>query len=83
MGTDLYILLLLLLEALQFQRSFGPLSEFSPFGSVFDAVLPVGYSHVCYIIFTSSSHLFLGLPSNLVDMGDHSYTFLTMLSSGI
>jgi hypothetical protein len=25
----------------------------------------------------------LGLPFDLVNMGDHSYTFLTMLSSGI
>ena len=34
-------------------------------------------------LFTSSSHLFLGLPSDLVNAGDHSYTLLTMLSSGI
>jgi hypothetical protein len=27
-------------------------------------------------LFTSSSHLFLGLPSDLVNAGDHSYTFL-------
>ena len=33
--------------------------------------------------FTSSSHLFLRLPSDLVNAGDHSYTLLTMLSSGI
>ena len=26
-------------------------------------------------LFTSSSHLFLGLPSDLVSVGDHSYTF--------
>jgi hypothetical protein len=26
-------------------------------------------------LFTSSSHLFLGLPSDLVSAGDHSYTF--------
>ena len=32
---------------------------------------------------TSSSHLFLGLPSDLVSAGDHSYTFFTMLLSGI
>jgi hypothetical protein len=31
----------LLLEALQLQRSFGLLNEFFPFGSVSDAVLPV------------------------------------------
>ena len=34
-------------------------------------------------LFTSSSHLYLGLPFDLVDMGVHSYTFFTMLSSGI
>ena len=34
-------------------------------------------------LFTSSSHLFLGLPSDLVCVGDHSYTFFTMLLSGI
>ena len=39
-------LLLLLLEALQLQRSFGLLDGFFPFGSVSDAVLPVGYPHV-------------------------------------
>jgi hypothetical protein len=27
-------------------------------------------------LFTSSSHLLLGLPSGLVNAGDHSYTFL-------
>jgi hypothetical protein len=27
-------------------------------------------------LFTSSSHLFLGLPSDLVCAGDHSNTFL-------
>ena len=26
-------------------------------------------------LFTSSSHLFFGLPSDLVSAGDHSYTF--------
>ena len=34
-------------------------------------------------LFTSSSHLCLGFPLVLVDMGVHSYTFFTMLSSGI
>ena len=34
-------------------------------------------------LFTSSSHPFLGLPSDLVNAGDHSYTLLTKLSSGI
>ena len=45
------LLLLLLLEALQLQTSFGLLNEFFPFGSVSDAVLPVSYSHICYITF--------------------------------
>ena len=27
------------------------------------------------LLFTSSSHLFLGLPSDLVSAGDHSYFF--------
>ena len=40
--------------------------------------------HPCYIVlFTSSSHLFLGLSSDLVSAGAHSYTFFTMLLSGI
>ena len=34
-------------------------------------------------LFTSSSHLFLGLPSDLVSAGDHSYAFFTVLLSGI
>ena len=34
-------------------------------------------------LFTSSPHLFLGLPSDLVNAGVHSYTFFTMLLSGI
>ena len=34
-------------------------------------------------LFTSSSHLFLDLPSDLVSAGDHRYTFFTMLLSGI
>jgi hypothetical protein len=42
---------LLLLEALQLQRNFGLLNEFLPLVSVFDAVLPVVYSHVYYITF--------------------------------
>ena len=37
--------LLLLLEALQLQRSFGLLNEFFPFGSFSDAVVSVRYSH--------------------------------------
>jgi hypothetical protein len=34
-------------------------------------------------LFTSSPHLFLGLPSDLVSAGDHTHTFFTMLLSGI
>ena len=30
------------------------------------------------LLFTSSSHLFLGLPSDLVSVGDHSYTFFLL-----
>ena len=49
--------LLLLLEALQLQRSFGLLNEFLPFDPVSDAVLPVCYFHPCYIA------LYIILPS--------------------
>jgi hypothetical protein len=49
--------LLLLLEALQFQRRFGLLNEFLPFDPVSDAVLPVSYFHPCYIT------LYITLPS--------------------
>jgi hypothetical protein len=43
--------ILLLLEVLQLQGSFGLFNIFPLFGSIFDAVLPVVYSHVYYIIF--------------------------------
>ena len=42
---------ILLLKALQLRGCFGLLNEFFPFGPVSDAVLPVGYSQVCYITF--------------------------------
>ena len=45
------LLLLLLLEALQPQGSFGLLNEFFPFGPVSDAVPPVCYFHICYVTF--------------------------------
>jgi len=59
-----FVLLLLLLEVLQLQGSFGLLNEFLPLGPVSDAVLPVCYFHPCYIalyiiipsIFRSSYH---------------------------
>ena len=57
-GTYQYlILLLLLIEALHLQTSFGLLNEFLPFGPVSDAVLPVCYFHPCYIA------LYIILPS--------------------
>jgi hypothetical protein len=68
-------LLLLLLEALQLQRSFGLLNEFLPFGPVSDAVLPVCYFHPCYIA------LYIILAILLVRVTTH--TFFTMLLSGI
>ena len=71
-------------KAQQLQRSFGLLNECLPFGLVPDAVLPICYFHSCYMsLFTSSSHLFFGLPSDLVIAGDHSHSFFTMLLSGI
>ena len=48
-GSGRMAFLLLLLKALQLRGSFGLLNEFFPFGPVSDAVLPVGYSQVCYI----------------------------------
>jgi hypothetical protein len=78
---NLHALLLLLLETLQLQRSFGLLNEFLPFGPVSDAVLPICYFHPCFIALYII-HLFLGLPADLVSAGDHSYTFFTMLLSG-
>jgi hypothetical protein len=56
--NKLSCMLLLLLEALQLQRSFGLLNEFLSFASIAVAVLPVVYSLAYYIIFTSSFHLF-------------------------
>jgi len=41
--------LLLLLKALQLQRSFGVLNEFFPLGPVSDAFLPICYFHFCHI----------------------------------
>jgi hypothetical protein len=45
------LLLLLLLKALQIQRSFGLPNEFFPLGAVFDAVLPICYFRFCYVGF--------------------------------
>ena len=75
---DCYLLLLLLLlrrynfrEVLAFSTSFFHLVRF----------LMQSFQFVIFILvislFTSSSHLFLGLPSNFVSAGDHSDTFLT------
>ena len=72
----LLLLLLLLLEALQLQRSFGLLNEFLPFGPVSDESFQFVIFILVISLFTSSSHLFLGLPSDLVSAADHSYTFL-------
>ena len=57
--------------------------------SVFHLVrsLMQSFQFVIFILvmsrFTSSSHLFFGLPSDLVSAGGHSYTFFTMLLSGM
>ena len=57
-------------EVLAFSTSFFHLVRF----------LMQSFHFVIFILvislFTSSSHLFLGLPSDLVIAGDHSYTFL-------
>ena len=64
-------------EVLVFSTSFFHLVRF----------LMQSFKFVIFILaislFTSSSHLFLGLPSDLVSAGGHSYTFFTMLLSGI
>ena len=68
--------LLLLLEALQLQRSFGLLNQFLPFVPVSDAFLPVCYFQLCYVA------LYIVFPSifrpsyRLVCAGDNSHTFL-------
>ena len=59
------------------------LNDSFPFMSVLNAVLPITYPHDIQVIFTSFSHLFLGFSNDLVAMGFHSYTFFTILSSGI
>jgi len=57
-------------EVLAFSTSFFHLVRF----------LMQSFQSVIFILvislLTSSSHLFLGLPSDLVSAGDHSYTFL-------
>ena len=69
------ILLLLLLRRYNFREVLA----FST--SVFHSVrsLMQSFQFVIFILvmllFTSSSHLFFGLPSDLVSAGDHSYTF--------
>jgi len=69
------LLLLLLIKALYLQGSFGLLNKFFPFGPVSDAVPPVCYFHICYVtLYIILPHI-LGLPSDLVSAGDHSYTF--------
>jgi len=55
--VNFLMIFLLLLEALQLQRSFDLLNEFLPFGPVSNAVLPVCYFHSCYIA------LYIILPS--------------------
>ena len=64
-------------EVLAFPKSFFHLVRF----------LMQSFQFVIFILvislYTSSSHLFLGLPSDLVSAGDHSYTFFTTLLSGI
>ena len=64
-------------EVLAFSMSFFHLVRF----------LIQSFQSVIFILvislITSSFHLFLGLPSDLVSAGDHSYTFFTMLLSGI
>jgi hypothetical protein len=56
-------------EVLAFSTSFFHLIRF----------LMQSFQFVIFIfvisLFTSSSHLFLGFPSDLVSAGDHSYTF--------
>ena len=51
------------------------LYDLFPFMSVLDAAFPIVYLHDLQVIFTSFSHLFLGLPNDLVAMGFHSYVF--------
>jgi hypothetical protein len=62
---------------------FGLLNDFLPFVPVLDAVLPIIYFHGIEIILTSFSHLVWGLTNDLIAMGFQSYTFFTILSSGI
>jgi hypothetical protein len=61
---------------LAFSTSFFQLSRF----------LMQSFQFVIFILvkslLPSSSHLFFGLPCNLVSAGDHSYIFLTILLSG-
>jgi len=58
-----------------FFLSFGLLNEFFPFGPVSDAVLPICYFHFCYITFYIILPPIFRSPSDLVNVGAHSYTF--------
>jgi len=67
--------------------NFREVLAFSPNSFHLGQFLMQSFQFVVFIfvvsLFTSSSHLFLGLPSDLVSAGAHSYTFFTMLLSGI
>jgi hypothetical protein len=77
------LLLFLLLQAVQLQplNVFAFLTIFFLFMPVLHAVLPIIYFYGIHIIFNII--LVWGLPNYLIAMGFHSYTFFTILSSGI
>ena len=62
-------------------KCFGLLNDSFPFMSVLNAELRI--LMIFNSFFTLFSHLFLGLPNDLVAMDFHSCTFFTILSSGI
>jgi hypothetical protein len=61
-------------------ESFGFLNDLSPIPSILDAVFNL---HLANILSNLSSHLYLGLPCDLLFRGFLLRIFLTVLVSGI
>jgi hypothetical protein len=71
-------------QALNFLvESFGLLNDLSLLPSILDAGFPVFDLYLADIIVTLSSHLYLGLPCDLLVRGFQLNIFLTVLESGI
>jgi hypothetical protein len=64
-------------------ESFGLLNDLFPFPSILDAGYPVCDLQLANVLFDVISHLYLGLPCDLLVRGFQLNIFLTVLVSGI